>query len=52
MKTILLFVGRVEMSTWPTMKYRTNESPKYLVNSKLTIIENVGHDVADKRENQ
>jgi pimeloyl-ACP methyl ester carboxylesterase len=44
----LLFAGQIEMDMWPTMKYRTNESPKYLTNAKLTIIDNVGHDVTDK----
>lgn len=43
---VLLFAGQVEMDTWATMKRRTNETPKYLVKSKLTIIQNVGHDVA------
>lgn len=46
---VLLFVGQTEMDMWPTMKYRTNESPKYLTNAKLTIVENVGHDVTDPR---
>ncbi len=45
---VLLFAGQSEMDMWPTMRYRTNEAPKYLANAKLTIIENVGHDVSDK----
>lgn len=44
---VLLFTGQIEMDMWPTMKYRTNEAPKHLTNPQLTIIENVGHDVAD-----
>lgn len=44
----LLFAGANEMDLWPTMKYRTNQAPKYLKNSKLTIIEGVGHDVTDE----
>lgn len=44
---VLLFAGQIEIDIWPTMKYRTNEAPEYLANSKLTIIEKVGHDVAD-----
>lgn len=46
---VLLFVGQIEMDIWPTMKHRTNESPKYLVNAQLTIIDSVGHDVADPK---
>lgn len=44
----LLFAGSEEIDKWPTMKYRTFESPKYLQNATLTIVENVGHDVANK----
>jgi pimeloyl-ACP methyl ester carboxylesterase len=45
----LLFVGDIEIKIWPTMKHRTNEAPKFINNSELTVIENVGHDVADVR---
>lgn len=45
---VLLFTGKIEMDMWPTMRHRTNEAPKYLADAKLTIIENVGHDVANK----
>lgn len=44
----LLFAGQTEMDIWPTMKFRTNESPKYLQDAQLTIIKSVGHDVANQ----
>jgi pimeloyl-ACP methyl ester carboxylesterase len=46
---VLLFAGQEEIDMWPTMKHRTLESPKYIKQSTLTIVPNVGHDVADSR---
>lgn len=46
---VLLFAGQIEMDMWPTMRHRTNESPKYLANAHLTIVAGVGHDVADAK---
>lgn len=45
----LLFAGDIEMKKWAVMKSMTNEAPKHLAHNKLTIIEGVGHDVANPK---
>lgn len=46
---VKLFAGQIEIDKWLTMKYRTYDAPKHLDKSSLTIVEGVGHDVADTK---
>jgi pimeloyl-ACP methyl ester carboxylesterase len=44
----LLFVGRLEIDGWLVIDERSTAAHKYLKRSELIVIENVGHDVADR----
>lgn len=44
----LLFYGRKELDDWLIMNERAQGARKYIKNSKLVIVDGVGHDVADK----
>lgn len=44
----LIFAGKSEIDKWPDMKSRILTAEKVINNSTLMIINNVGHDVADK----
>lgn len=45
----LLFVGQLEISKWPVIGERSAAAREYLSDNKLIVIENVGHDVSDRR---
>lgn len=45
----LIFAGEAELAKWPDMKARTLSAEKYITESQLSIVNAVGHDVADKR---
>ncbi|HEX6258827.1 MAG TPA: alpha/beta hydrolase [Candidatus Saccharimonadales bacterium] len=42
-----IFVGRVEIEKWPDMKRRALDAEALIHSGKLTVIDGVGHDVAD-----
>jgi pimeloyl-ACP methyl ester carboxylesterase len=43
----LLFTGQIEIDKWPVMGERTSTAHKLLHNNELSVIEGVGHDVAN-----
>ncbi len=43
----LIFAGKAETDKWPDMKNRTLAADKLINDSTLSIIDGVGHDVAD-----
>jgi pimeloyl-ACP methyl ester carboxylesterase len=43
----LLFYGRKELDDWPIMNERAQGAHQHINNSKLIIVDGVGHDVAD-----
>lgn len=45
----LIFAGEIEINKWPGMKKRALRANKLVPNSKLYVVEDVGHDVSDKR---
>lgn len=45
----LIFVGKIELDKWPDMKRRAVNAEKFIDDSKLFIVQDVGHDVSDKR---
>lgn len=52
-KTILcktfIFAGQAELNKWPDMKHRTTSAERLIQESKLPVIDGVGHDVSDER---
>jgi hypothetical protein len=44
----LLFAGQLEIDRWPVIGERVNQADKLMTKATLTIVENVGHDVANK----
>ena len=46
---VLLFAGQLEVDTWPVIGERTADAHQRLKNSRLTIVKDAGHDVADKQ---
>lgn len=45
----LLFSGRLELDAWPVMGERAKLAQRLLSDSKLTVVNDVGHDVSDRR---
>lgn len=44
----LLFAGQLEIDKWPVIGERATQADKLMVNSRLTIVQNTGHDVTSK----
>ena len=46
---VRLFVGDDELRRWPEMHFRTYDAAQKIANATLTIIGNIGHDVAHQK---
>lgn len=44
----LLFAGQLEIDKWPVIGERATQADKLMINKKLTIVQNAGHDVTNK----